>query len=36
MEKSGNWFTIAKMWEKHMEKKEMLRKGPESLLKILL
>ena len=31
MEKPGNWFAIAKMWEKHL-KKEILRKGPASLL----
>ena len=34
MEKPGNWFPIAKMWEKHRKKKEILRKGPASLLKI--
>ena len=31
MEKPGNWFAIAKMWKKHLEK-EILRKGPASLL----
>ena len=35
MEKPGNWFAIAKMWEKQLKKKGVLRKGPESLLKIL-
>ena len=28
MEKPGNWFAIAKMWEKYLKKKEILRKGP--------
>ena len=32
MEKPGNWFAIAKMWEKYLNKKEILRKGPASLL----
>ena len=31
MEKPGNWFAIAKMWEKHL-KKEILRNEPSSLL----
>ena len=35
-EKPGNWFDITKMWEKHLKKKEILRKGPVSLLKISL
>ena len=30
MEKPGNWFTIAKIWEKHLKKKEILRRGPAS------
>ena len=34
MEKPGNWFAIAKMWEKHLKKKEILRKGPASLLRL--
>ena len=34
MEKPGNLFVISKIWEKHLEKKEILRKGPASLLKI--
>ena len=33
MEKAGNLFVIAKMWEKHLKKKEILRKGSASLLK---
>ena len=33
MEKPGNWFAIAKMWEKHLKKKDILRKGPTSLLR---
>ena len=36
MEKAGNWFTILKMWEKHLKKKKILRKGPAFLLKISL
>ena len=40
MEKSSNCFlfcfAIAKISEKHMEKKEILRKGPPSLIKISL
>ena len=36
MEKPGNWFAIAKMREKHMKKKKILRKGSASLLKISL
>ena len=31
IEKTGNWFAIAKMWEKHLKKKVILRKGPASL-----
>ena len=27
MEKPGDWFGIAKMWEKYMKKKKVLRKG---------
>ena len=30
IEKPGNWFAIAKMWEKHLK---ILRKGPASLLR---
>ena len=33
MEKPGNWFAIAKMREKHPQKKDILRKGPASLLR---
>ena len=33
MEKPGDWFAIAKMWEKHLRNKEILRKGPASLLR---
>ena len=33
MEKPGNWFATAKMWEKHLKKREILRKGPASLLR---
>ena len=36
MEKLANWYAIAKMWEKHLEKKEVLIKGPASQLKISL
>ena len=36
MEKRGNWFSIAKIWEKHLNKKENLREGPVPLLKISL
>ena len=36
MEKAGNCFAIAKIWEKYLEKKEILRKGTGSLLKISL
>ena len=36
MEKPGHWFAIAKMWEKYLQKKEILRKGPKSLFKISL
>ena len=36
MEKPANWFAIAKMWEKHLEKKKILIKRPASLLKISL
>ena len=31
MEKPGNCFAIAKIWEKHLEKMEILRKGLISL-----
>ena len=34
MEKLGNWFAKAKTWEKHLKKKEILRKGSASLLKV--
>ena len=34
MEKSSSWFAMAKMWEKLLKKKEVLRRGPASLLKI--
>ena len=27
MEKPANWFAIAKMWEKQLKKKEILKKG---------
>ena len=33
MEKPGNWFALAKMWEKLLKNKEILRKGPASLLR---
>ena len=36
MKKLGNWFAKAKMWEKHLKKKEILRKEPGPLLKISL
>ena len=36
MEKPGNQFVITKIWEKHLKKKRILRKGPVSLLKISL
>ena len=26
MEKAGNWLAIAKMWEKHLKKKEIFKK----------
>ena len=32
MEKPGHWFAIAKMWEKHLKRKEILRKGPNLYL----
>ena len=34
MEKPGIWFATAKIWEKHMKNKEILKKGPASLLEI--
>ena len=34
LEKPDNWFAIANMWEKHLKKKEILKKGPASLHKI--
>ena len=34
LEKPDNWFAIAKMWEKHLKKKEILKKEPASLHKI--
>ena len=33
MEKPGKGFAIAKMWEKQLQKKEILRKEPASLLR---
>ena len=36
IEKPGNWFAIAKMWEKCLKKKNKLTNGPASLLKISL
>ena len=36
MEKPDNCFAIANIWEKHLEKKEILRKGPAPLLNISL
>ena len=33
MEKPGNWFAEAKIWEKYVKKKEILRKEPASLLR---
>ena len=36
MEKQANWFVVAEMWEKHLEKKRVLIKAPASLLKISL
>ena len=33
MGKLDNLFVIAKMWEKHLKKKEVLRKRPASLLR---
>ena len=36
MEKPGNWFAKATMWEEHLKKKEILRRGPASLFKISL
>ena len=34
MENPGNWFTIAKMWEKHLKKEEILRKWAAPLLRL--
>ena len=34
MEKPGNWFIIAKIWETYLDNKKMLRKGPVTSLKI--
>ena len=36
MEKPCNRYAIAKLWGKHLKKKEILRKGPVSLLKTSL
>ena len=36
LEKPDNWFALAKMWEKHLKKKEILRNGPGYLHKISL
>ena len=36
IEKPGNWFAIAKMWEKLLKKKEIFKKVPVSLLQISL
>ena len=36
MQKLGNWFAIAKMWEKHLKKKDILKNELESLLKTSL
>ena len=36
LEKPGNWFATAKIWEEYLKKKEILRKGPASLYKISL
>ena len=33
MKKPGNWFAVAKMWEKQLKMKEILRKVPASLLR---
>ena len=33
MDKPGNWFAIAKVWERHLKKKEILRNGHTSLLR---
>ena len=36
LKKPGNWFTIAKILEKNLKKKDILRKVPASLLKVSL
>ena len=36
MEKPANWFAIADVWEKHLEKKKVIIKGPATLLKMSL
>ena len=36
MEKPGNWYAIAKMWEKHLKKRGIIRNGRTCLLKISL
>ena len=36
IEKPGNWFAVAKMRERHLNKKENLKKGTPSWLKTSL